>query len=44
VSYGELVDEKGGVEEARIGDWLGELIGKAVGEDAGTPTTVDRKD
>jgi len=44
VSYGELVDEKGGVEETRIGDWLGELIAKVVGEDTVTPTNLDGKD
>ncbi len=44
MSYGELVDEKGGVEEARISDWVGDLMAKVVGEDTGTPTAVEGKD
>ncbi len=37
LSYGELVDEHGGVEEGRIADWIGELVARVVGEEVATP-------
>lgn len=30
-SFGELVDEKGGVEYERVRDWVGEVLGRVVG-------------
>lgn len=31
LEYGALVDENGGIEEARVGDWLAWALGKLAG-------------
>lgn len=30
-SFGDLVDAKGGVEQERIRDWVGDVVGRVVG-------------
>lgn len=40
LAYGDLVDEEGGIEEERVKDWVGKLVGGVVGDESGKGRTA----